>query len=183
MFTKLLKAIALALDRQHIPYMVIGGQAVLLHGEPRMTRDIDITVGITTEKIDQMLDIIEGIPLKPLVDPHDFTLQTMVLPCQDPESHIRVDFIFSFSPYERQAMERVRYVNIEGISVQFASAEDLVIHKVFAGRPRDMEDVKSVLIKNPEMDARYIRHWLNELAQATGESFVDRFENALKDIS
>ncbi len=146
-----------------------------------MTRDIDITVGVTTEEIDQILDIALEIQLKPLVDPHDFTIRTMVLPCQDPENHIRVDFIFSFSPYERQAMERVRLVDMEGIHVKFASAEDLVIHKVFAGRPRDMEDVKSVLLKNPEMDTRYIRQWLNELGEATGECFVDRFDNALKD--
>ena len=83
-----------------------------------MTRDIDITLGITTEKIDQILDVVGDIHLKPLVDPHDFTLQTMVLPCQDPESHIRVDFIFSFSPYERQAMERVCLVHIEGVNVK-----------------------------------------------------------------
>jgi len=29
--------------------MVIGGQAVLLYGEPRLTRDIDITLGIGVE--------------------------------------------------------------------------------------------------------------------------------------
>ena len=46
-----------------------------------------------------------------------------------------------------------------------------------------MEDVKAVLIKNPKMDIRYIHHWLNALAEATGESFVDRFQNVLKDIS
>lgn len=183
MFTKLLRTIALVLDRKRIPYMVIGGQAVLLHGEPRMTRDIDVTVGIGTEKIDQMLDAVGSVGLKPLVDPDDFTLRTMVLPCQDPKSHIRVDFIFSFSPYERQAMERVRLVNMEGVDVKFASAEDLVIHKIFAGRPRDMEDVKSILIKNPEMDTPYIRRWLNDLAEATGESFVDRFESVLKNAS
>ena len=183
MFTRLLRTIALALDRKRIPYMIIGGQAVLLHGEPRMTRDIDVTVGIGTEKIDQMLDALGSVGLKPLVDPDDFTLRTMVLPCQDPKSHIRVDFIFSFSPYERQAMERVRLVNMEGVDVKFASAEDLVIHKIFAGRPRDMEDVKSILIKNPEMDTPYIRRWLNDLAEATGESFVDRFESVLKNAS
>ncbi len=182
MFTKLLKTIALALDQKGIPYMVIGGQAVLLHGEPRMTRDIDITLGIGTEKIDQMLDIVGIIPLEPLVDANDFTLRTMVLPCQDPESGIRVDFIFSFSPYELQAMGRARLVDMEGVKVKFASAEDLVIHKVFAGRPRDMEDVRSVLIKNPEMDIRYIRRWLNELAEAAGESFVERFERVRKQI-
>lgn len=179
MFTKLLKTIALALSQRGIPYMVIGGQAVLLHGEPRMTRDIDITVGIGTEKLDQMVDAVTAIGLKPLVDPDDFTLRTMVLPCQDPVTYLRVDFIFSFTPYELQAMERVRPVNMEGVDVTFASAEDLVIHKVFAGRPRDMEDVKSVLIKNPKLDTHYIRHWLNELGEATGESFVARFESVL----
>jgi len=183
MFTQLLKRIAATLDRLRIPYMIIGGQAVLLHGEPRLTRDIDITVGITTEEMDLMLDAVEDIGLIPLVDPKDFSLRTLVLPCQDPESDIRVDFIFSFSPYEHQAMERVCLVEIEGVNVKFASAEDLVIHKVFAGRARDMEDVKSVLIKNPEMDSRYIRKWLSELAKATGEAFVSRFDDVLKEVS
>lgn len=32
--------------------MIIGGQAVLLYGEPRLTRYIDITLGIDTEYID-----------------------------------------------------------------------------------------------------------------------------------
>ena len=161
--------------------MVIGGQAVLLYGEPRLTRDIDITLGVTTEKLDQLLEMIEAVQLKSLVDPHDFTLRTMVLPCESLENHILVDFIFSFSPYERQAMERVRPVEIEGVNVKFASVEDLVIHKVFAGRARDIEDVKTVLIKNPKMDLPYIRHWLNELSTATGESFTDRFEDVLKE--
>jgi predicted nucleotidyltransferase len=183
MFTQLLKKVAISLDASGIPYMIIGGQAVLLHGEPRLTRDIDITLGITTEKLDVVLNLIGNVGLKPLVDPDDFTLQTMVLPCQHLESPIRVDFIFSFSPYERQAMERVCLVEMEGITVKFASAEDLVIHKVFAGRPRDMEDVKSILIKNPDMDFLYIRQWLNELSEATGESFAGRFEGVLKEIS
>ena len=46
MFKKLLKKIANELNTNNIPYMVIGGQAVLLYGEPRLTKDIDITLGI-----------------------------------------------------------------------------------------------------------------------------------------
>jgi hypothetical protein len=41
MFEQLLEAIAWGLERLGIPYMLIGGQAVLLYGEPRLTRDID----------------------------------------------------------------------------------------------------------------------------------------------
>ncbi|ALA57272.1 hypothetical protein NITMOv2_0837 [Nitrospira moscoviensis] len=45
MFAELLERLAGALDQAHLPYMVIGGQAVLLNGDMRLTRDIDITLG------------------------------------------------------------------------------------------------------------------------------------------
>jgi hypothetical protein len=38
----LIKKIAQLLDRRNISYMIIGGQAVLLYGRPRLTRDIDL---------------------------------------------------------------------------------------------------------------------------------------------
>ena len=42
MFDKLLSKIGECLSNHDLPYMIIGGQAVLLYGEPRLTRDIDI---------------------------------------------------------------------------------------------------------------------------------------------
>ena len=45
MYDRLLEKIALELDSRAIPYRVVGGQAVLLYGEPRLTRDIDVTLG------------------------------------------------------------------------------------------------------------------------------------------
>ena len=42
----LLTRLAHALDEKKIPYMIIGGQAMLLYGEPRLTRDVDVTVGL-----------------------------------------------------------------------------------------------------------------------------------------
>ena len=44
MFEALLERIGGTIERAGIPYMVIGGQAVLLYGEPRLTQDIDITL-------------------------------------------------------------------------------------------------------------------------------------------
>ncbi|GJL55165.1 MAG: hypothetical protein NPIRA02_22970 [Nitrospirales bacterium] len=38
--------ISKTLKRRRIPYMVIGGQAVLVYGEPRLTRDIDVTLKV-----------------------------------------------------------------------------------------------------------------------------------------
>ncbi len=70
---------------------------------------------------------------------------TCVLPAHDVDTGIRVDFIFSTTPYERQAIERAVIVELGGEPVPFASVEDLVIHKLFAGRARDLEDVATVI--------------------------------------
>ncbi len=39
---------------------------------------------------------------------------------------------------------------------------DFVV-KIFAGRPRDIEDARTVLLKNPDIDVQYIRKWLKEV--------------------
>lgn len=180
MFQDLLERIALALDDRSIPYMIIGGQAVLLYGEPRLTKDIDITLGVGPERLPDVREIAEGLKWSVLVEtPEEFVRETMVLPCSEPLLGVRVDFIFSSSAYERQAMERVRRVPIGKAQVRFASLEDLVIHKLIAGRPRDLEDVKSILVRNREVDTRYVRRWLEQFEDALSEPFLKRFEEIL----
>jgi predicted nucleotidyltransferase len=180
MFELLLVKIARALDKAKIPYMVIGGQAVLLHGEPRLTRDIDVTLGITPERLDHILPLINTIGLEALVDPESFARQTMVLPCQDPDTDLRVDFIFSFSPYEAQAIEHAQRVQIGKYRVKFATPEDLIIHKLVSGRPRDLEDVKSVLAKNPKIDMKYVRRWLKDFSTVLKEPLLRTLNALLK---
>jgi len=46
MFEQILEQLALGLERRSIPYIVIGGQAVLLYGKPRLTRDIDLILRV-----------------------------------------------------------------------------------------------------------------------------------------
>jgi len=96
MFQKLLKKIANELSAHNIPYMVIGGQAVLLYGEPRLTKDIDIALGVGVSKLNEINSIVEKLNLKILVD-EKFVKNTMVLLAIDEKTGIRVDFIFYFS--------------------------------------------------------------------------------------
>jgi len=143
--------------------MVIGGQAVLLYGEPRLTKDIDITLGVNIDQLDALLEIVREVSLRPL--PNDipsFVKKTMVLPALDENSGIRIDFIFSFPPYERQAIARARKVFLSGQQIRFAALEDLIIHKIFAGRPRDLEDVRILVLKNPAVDRGYVEKWLKQ---------------------
>ncbi|MGC9445266.1 MAG: hypothetical protein ACP5E9_10130 [Candidatus Methanospirareceae archaeon] len=44
--------------------MVIGGQAVLLYGEPRLTRDIDITLGLGVEHLATLEALTGAVGLK-----------------------------------------------------------------------------------------------------------------------
>jgi len=46
--------------------MIIGGQAVLLYGEPRLTKDIDITLGINIDRLDEFLAVVKDLSLAPL---------------------------------------------------------------------------------------------------------------------
>jgi len=175
-FQKLLKKISVALDKQHVPYMVIGGQAVLLYGEPRLTKDIDITLGIGIDGLAKIKRMVNALHLRYLANHVDvFVKETMVLPVIDTPSGIRVDFIFSYSPYERQAIERARRIKFGKTDVKFAALEDVVIHKIIAARARDIEDIRCILLKNPDYDSRYIEKWLAEFDASLGKKYRASF--------
>jgi predicted nucleotidyltransferase len=176
-FQKLLERIANELSAQNIPYMIIGGQAVLLYGEPRLTKDIDITLGIGIEGIDQVMKSVQNLKFKILVpDPEDFVKETMVLPTLHEKSGIRVDFIFSFSAYEHQAILNAKHIRIGSQDVCFASLEDVIIHKIIAGRPRDLEDVRSIIMKNPDYYVDYIEKWLKEFDDSLNGNYQKLFK-------
>ncbi|MBN1625037.1 MAG: nucleotidyl transferase AbiEii/AbiGii toxin family protein [Deltaproteobacteria bacterium] len=183
MFDDILARIAIELKKADLPYMIIGGQAVLLYGTPRMTKDIDITLGVDIGFLEDILPSLDAMDLKIIPEDYKtFAEKTYVLPTKDETSGIRVDFIFSFTPYERQAISNSRAVLLKGTNVMFASAEDVIIHKIFAGRPRDLEDVRSILLKTPELDREYIRKWLSEFEKSPDKKGLTKiFDDVLTD--
>jgi hypothetical protein len=182
MFEELIVRLASEFKRADLAYMIIGGQAVLLYGNPRMTKDIDITLGVNVDELGRVIGIVEAALLE--VIPRnfkDFVERTFVLPTRDPVTNIRVDFIFSFSPYERQAIARARAIILQETPVMFATLEDIIIHKIFAGRPRDIEDVQSMIIKNPGFDRDYTRKWLKQFDESQdSDNFTRTFEDLLR---
>jgi predicted nucleotidyltransferase len=157
---------------------------VLLYGEPRLTRDVDITLGIGVDHLNALLQAIKKIPLRALPeDVASFVNETMVLPAIDESTGIRVDFIFSFTHYEAQAINRANAVKILGQEVFFASVEDLIVHKIFSGRPRDMEDVRVIVLRNQDIDLRYIEDWLTEFDTAADKKiFLSAFRSIREEI-
>jgi hypothetical protein len=163
--------------------MVIGGQAVLLYGEPRLTKDIDITLGVGIDFLNQIERIVKLVGLSPLVrNVADFVKETMVFPVQDRKSGIRVDFIFSSSSYEKQAIQRALGIPFGKAIVKFAAVEDVIIHKVIAGRTRDMEDVQTIMLKKPDCNISYVGKWLKEFDAGLGEKYWAEFQALVKKL-
>ena len=185
MFEEILFKIGKILEKNSLPYMIIGGQAVLLYGEPRLTRDIDITLGVNVDQLDKLLSIAKELSLTPIPeDIHSFVKETMVFPALENTTGIRVDFIFSYTPYETQAIQRAVKRKILDQEVCFASAEDVIIHKIFAGRPRDLEDVRTILLKKPYLDGTYITEWLKAFESASeGGDFLSVFERLRENLT
>jgi hypothetical protein len=133
-------------------------------------------LGAGVERLDEVLKLVESIGWKALTPlPAEFVRKTMVLPCQDEASGVRLDLVFSFSPYERQAMDLVRRIGFLGKEVSFASPEDLIIHKVVVGRPRDWEDIRVAQLKNPGLDRAYIEKWLQEFEKTFDRPLVENW--------
>jgi hypothetical protein len=175
-FEALLERLATELAAAGIPYMVIGGQAVLLYGEPRTTKDIDITLGIGVEGYSRVREVSNRLGLRIIpADPEEFVRDKMVLPTVDDKTGIRVDFVFSFTSYEQQAIARAVPVRFGATDVRFATLEDVVVQKVFAGRPRDIDDVRAILQRNPGHDRGYIEKWLVEFDRSLGKKLLSQF--------
>jgi predicted nucleotidyltransferase len=183
-FSRLLATIARALGDQNISFMLIGGQAVLLHGEPRLTEDIDLTLAADPGRLPSLLRVCEQAGLSILPDNVEaFVQETFVLPTRHEDSRIRVDFIFSSTPYEQQAIARAELVTLAGVPVPFARAEDLIIHKLFAGRPRDLEDAAGVIRrKGDQLDWTYVEEWIRQFAVVPGREELPERLRALRSM-
>ncbi len=182
-FEELLARLASGLDRKGIPFMLIGGQAVLLHGDPRLTQDIDLTLGVGPARWPEIAGACDEIGLDPLPDPiGPFVTSTFVLPSMDRATGVRVDLIFSTTPYEAQAIDRAVRVEVGGTAVPFVTAEDLIIHKLFAGRPRDVDDAQSVVRrKGPDLDWDYMAKWTEAFSGVEGRHALPEQLERLRD--
>ena len=64
-----LKTIVSWLDKQQVPYMIFGGIANSIYGNPRQTFDIDVKISVTSEN--DKVDFIEQLRKVAVVLPED----------------------------------------------------------------------------------------------------------------
>jgi hypothetical protein len=158
------------LDREGVGFCFIGGFAAQRHAEPRVTRDVDVSVltGLGNEAriIDLLLTHFESR----IDGAREFAMRSRVLLLRT-EDDIGIDATLTALPYEAEVIARATAFEFApGLSLKTCSAEDLIVLKVFAGRPIDWRDVEMVLRRYRKgLDFDYIANRLEPLVQAKGE--------------
>lgn len=181
MLEKALLNITGLLDRHSISYMIIGGYAVVYQGESRFTEDIDITLGVDKSYLDEVLTFLEDDFAIRVENPAEFVGKTNVLPVWDSRNAVKIDLLFSFIEFEREAIKRAETVLIDNRKVQIISAEDLIIYKLIAARARDIEDARLVLEKKgADIDVDFIDKHLQKMSELLGRSDIYKSWEELK---
>ena len=178
----LLADLADALARLQARWYVFGAQAALVWGRPRLTTDVDVTVGAVTGGAPRLLSALESRGFAVRIDAtQDFIRQTRVLPLVHGPSGLAADIVLGGPGLEDDFLARAVRVDVGGVTVPVLSAEDLIVTKVLAGRPKDVEDIRGVLAERGErLDFARIRDVLHRLEEALGQSdLIPPFEAEL----
>lgn len=178
----LIAALAQALDAVGARWYLFGAQAVLIWGRPRLTADVDVTVRLDPEEPRALVSALEEHGFRLGVAATDeFVRRTRVLPFVFEGSGLPVDVVLAGPGLEELFLSRAVPVLIGSLTVPVISPEDLVVTKVLAGRPKDLEDVHGILLERlARLDLGVIRDTLDLLETALGQSDLrPAFEAAL----
>ena len=96
-----------------------------------------------------------------------------------------VDMLVAVLPYEEQAVRRAEMIEVEGLSLPICTAEDLIIHKAIADRPKDWLDIEKILLRQgAKLDVGYVRSWLIQFADALEKpTLVEQFNRLWEEAS
>jgi len=168
------------LEKQNIDYMVIGGIANSIYGNPRQTFDIDIKIAVDDKQLNDFITNISSIGKPVPEDPLKFVKETAVIPVDIAD--VRVDFIRATLPYEWAAIKRGSKKNLFGVHAQVTSVEDLIIQKSISTRLKDWSDINEIVkFQKTVIDWDYLLKHISDLAGFLADPTIYERMIALKD--
>lgn len=154
-------------------WYLFGAQAAIHYGNPRATADVDVTLELDDLPAAELIARLGEVGIVPRIPIDDsFVAQTRVLPMLHRSTGMGVDVVLAGPGPEEVFLERAQVCDFEGVQVRIATATDIVVMKVLAGRPKDLDDVVGIVRASPPGmdldDARGLLTALGELL-ADGE--------------
>ena len=156
-------------DRLGLPYAIMGGIAVRAHGIPRPTYDVDFTLAVPRERLDELCAMIADrgytVPdqyAKGWVDTVGGMPLVKIRLYLDGRS-IDADIFIVETPFQREVIGRCVSAEVEGRIVKLVSPEDLILFKLVASRPRDLLDIQDIFFTQGKLDEAHLRRWAGPL--------------------
>jgi hypothetical protein len=157
-------------DRQGWRSCFIGGIAVQRWGEPRVTRDVDLTLLTGFGSEDAFIDVLLGAYGARVENAREIARRHRVLLLNTPGA-VGIDVSLGGLPFEESLVGRATTFSFgPGLDVRTCSAEDLLVLKLFAARPMDIRDAEGVVIRHKhQLDWSYIDEQLRPLVELKEE--------------
>ncbi|MCX6251797.1 MAG: hypothetical protein NTX61_13725 [Bacteroidetes bacterium] len=170
MILNLLQRVCKSLDESDIPYMISGSIALNIYSIPRMTRDIDIVVELTENRIDEFTALFPDSYFNKEVIKDEIKRQGM-FNIIDHQTGFKIDFIIrKETEYFNLAFQRRQRIKEFDTDIWVIRLEDLVIAKFIwiqkYQSDKQLSDIKNLLL-NPDKDMTYIKEWCNALKLQT----------------
>jgi hypothetical protein len=177
-----------SLDASGTKMAVMGGIALASWKYVRATRDVDLLVGLEGGSVDELLAELRAAAIRPRRTPAVTTLGRLrLIQCvyEPPGSFLdlQIDILLAECPYQVQALARRVPEQLAGldVSVFVLACEDLILHKLLAGRIIDRVDCVSLLrLQRENLDWAYLCNWAAYLSVTDGlqevwhEAFPDQ---------
>lgn len=146
-------------------FCFIGGLALQIWGQPRLTKDIDLTLLTNFINDEFFVQTLLKQYKGRISDAEKFALQRRVLLLKT-AGGIGIDISLGGLPFENEVINRSTYEQYtKEISLRTCSAEDLIVLKSVASRQRDWSDIETVIIKQQNLDWNYIEDQLTPFTE------------------
>jgi hypothetical protein len=157
-------------EKANLPSAVIGGLAVSVWGEPRLTRDVDVKVLAWRDERARVLQILSRYT--PLNADPDAAFQCNGLAFFQTPDGVRIDVMLTDTLFDETVIGRAKMIEIQpGQRIRVCSAEDLIIYKMVSVRAKDRLDVETIVQRQGDkLDDRYVENWLTQFEQALDDS-------------
>lgn len=177
LFEKAIQKTIRFLEKERIEYFILGGLAVGIMGEPRFTCDLDLVIFLKTDEVGLFLQRLKKASFK--VDLKRATLTASQFGTfRVFYNKIQIDMIIASTQLEKEALQRKKRITFFGKKTSFPSPEDLILLKLIPGRPKDLIDAESIIIRNKnKLDTSYLENWAQRICEEA-ENF--RILNQLK---
>ncbi len=163
---EVLRTVTDFLDGEEIDYVIVGGIAVIIYGNPRTTVDIDLIVKLEEENIEDFVEYLEdeGFFVH-IEDIRQAFKERTHFTAEEKDSLFRLDIKGVYGEEERITLRNRKKVEYDGITMYVASPEDTIANKLYYGSEQDIEDAESIYVRQEdELDLEY----LEERCEALG---------------